>query len=54
MRLKERIFDWVFPGRRRRRKGETLPRDRFGRKAGGDARDEDEGYDSRYFIQRRR
>jgi len=54
MRLRDRIFDLVFPDRRRRRKdGPLLPGRRRRRKDGGTEGDAG-GYDARYFIQRRR
>jgi len=54
MSLKDRIFDLVFPERRRRR-GEDR-RERDGRRTAGKGRkaEREEGYDSRYFVRRRR
>ena len=54
MRLKDRIFDLVFPDRRRRRKDGVTPSGRGRRRKGDDPADRGEGTDPRYFIRRRR
>ena len=53
MRLKDRIFDLVFRGRGRKRAAERRAPERS-KTERGRGRTEPDGFDARYFIQRRR
>jgi len=54
MRFRDRIFDLVFPDRRRRRKDGSMAGTASRRRKGNGASDPGEQTDPRYFIRRRR
>jgi hypothetical protein len=54
MSLKDRIFDLVFPDRRRRRTGPDRPANRRRRRKDAEEASKSDGYDDRYFIRRRK